>query len=516
MLLEMDTSLTAALTAEQRLQLLVAGIRDYAIYLLDPSGLVSSWNAGAERFKGYTADEIIGRHFSQFFTEGDRAAGLPAHALKTALAEGKFEAEGWRVRKDGSRFWASVVLDPIHDESGNFIGFAKITRDITERRAAQEALRESQEALQRANAALFQSQKLQAIGQLTGGIAHDFNNLLSVLSSGLDVLGMSPDARNDQQLMETMRRAVSRGSTLTQQLLAFARKQPLTPENCSINALIGGFESVLRRAVTSAVEFTFDLAPDVGTVSVDGQRFEAALLNLIVNARDAMPGGGKLLVRTEPVTLAQHEVGALPPGSYVRISVVDSGMGMTPDVLLRAFEPFFTTKDVGRGTGLGLSQVYGFISQSGGDVTLASEPGQGTSINIYLPVVDGKVANASRGAQAEKVLIVEDEPELLALAASLFRSIGYDVLTANNGADAAQMLARDPHIDILFTDVVMPRMSGIELARWASEHHPDVKIVLTSGYPMPALGEADGQMDRYPFVNKPYRLAELAKALRSA
>jgi PAS domain S-box-containing protein len=515
MLPVMDTSLTSALTAEQRLQLLVAGIRDYAIYLLDPTGLISSWIAGAERFKGYTADEIIGQHFSTFFTDGDREAGLPALALKTALAEGKFEAEGWRVRKDGSRFWASVVLDPIHDEAGNFIGFAKITRDITERRAAQEALRESQEALQRANAALFQSQKMQAIGQLTGGIAHDFNNLLSVLSSGLDVLAMSPDARNDQQLMETMRRAVSRGSTLTQQLLAFARKQPLKPENCSINALIGGFESVLRRAVSSEIEFAFELSPGMGTVSVDGQRFEAALLNLVVNARDAMPGGGKLLVRTEPVTLCQHEVGALAPGRYARICVVDSGVGMTEEVLMRAFDPFFTTKDVGRGTGLGLSQVYGFINQSGGDVVLSSDAGQGTTISIYLPIVAGEVSEPARDPQVEKVLIVEDEPELLALAASLFRSIGYDVLTANNGADAAQMLARDPDIDILFSDVVMPQMSGIELARWASEHHPAVKIVLTSGYPVPALTEEHGQMDKYAFVHKPYRLAELAKALRS-
>ncbi len=516
MLTPMDSSAVSKLSAEQRLHFLVAGIRDYAIYLLDPSGLVSSWNAGAERFKGYTADEIIGRNFSCFFTPEDRASGLPQLALETALSEGKFESEGWRLRKDGARFWASVVIDVIHDDHGGLVGFAKITRDITERRDALIALRESQDALQQANWALFQSQKMQAIGQLTGGIAHDFNNLLAVLSSGLDVLTLAPEGVANPHLMETMRRAVSRGSTLTQQLLAFARKQPLKPENFNVNAMVAGFESVLRRAVPSTIEFSVDLGADAGTVSVDAQRFEAALLNLVVNARDAMGGTGVLLVRTGSVELGEQGVGALPAGNYARISVVDSGHGMAPDVLARAFEPFFTTKDIGRGTGLGLSQVYGFISQSGGDVQLESEPGQGTSVVILLPLVSGEPAEITDSEGVEKVLIVEDEPELLSLAASLFRSIGYDVLTASNGLDAARVLDRDSDIDILFSDVIMPHMTGIELARWASEHHPHVKIVLTSGYAMPALSEEHGELSRYAFVNKPYRLAELAKALRSA
>ncbi len=505
---------TSNFSPDSRVQLLVAGIRDFAIYLLDPDGVVSSWNAGAQRFKGYLPDEIIGQHFSRFYTPQDQAAGLPRRGLDTALAEGKFEAEGWRVRKDGSHFWASVVIDAIRDDAGKLVGFAKITRDITEQHEAKEALQKSEAALQRANAALFQSQKMQAIGQLTGGIAHDFNNLLSVLSSGLDVLALSPDARTDHQLMETMRRAVQRGSTLTQQLLAFARKQPLKPENADVNGTIAGFEAVLRRAVPPSIEFDIELGRDVGTVSVDSQRFEAALLNLVVNSRDAMPAGGVLLLRTEPAELAEGEVGALPAGRYARVSVVDNGEGMTPEVLTRAFEPFFTTKDVGRGTGLGLSQVYGFITQSGGEVQLASETGQGTTITIHLPLVEGSGRPAVRDPGVERVLVVEDEPELLNLAASLFRSIGYDVLTANNGADAARILDRDLDINILFTDVVMPNMSGVELARWASEHHPELKIVLTSGYPNPGIAEAHGGIGRYAFVNKPYRLAELAKVLR--
>jgi PAS domain S-box-containing protein len=511
----MEKAPVVSLSLEERLQLLVAGIRDFAIYLLDPSGMISSWNAGAERFKGYLPEEIIGENFSRFYTPEDQAAGLPRRGLDVAAREGKFEAEGWRVRKDGSRFWASVVIDAIHDEQGELRGFAKITRDITDQHVAREALRESQEALQRANAALFQSQKMQAIGQLTGGIAHDFNNLLSVLSSGLDVLALSPDSRNDNKLMESMRRAVQRGSTLTQQLLAFARKQPLRPETCDINAMVTGFESVLRRAVPSSIDFDIELDPGLGAVSVDAQRFEAAILNLVVNARDAMPDGGMLLLKTELVDLGAGAGGVLPPGRYAQLRVVDTGFGMGPDVLARAFEPFYTTKDVGRGTGLGLSQVYGFITQSGGDVQLSSEVGQGTSVVITLPLVAGAVASV-RDPDLERVLVVEDEPELLDLAASLFRSIGYDVLTANNGSDAARILDRETDIDILFTDVVMPHMSGVELARWAREHHPEVRIVLTSGYPAPALVEEHGDIGRYPFLHKPYRLAELAKVLRNA
>jgi PAS domain S-box-containing protein len=628
---------TPTMAIDQRLQLLVAGIRDYAIYLLDPEGRIASWNAGAERFKGYTAQEIVGEHFSRFFTPEDRAAGLPMRALRTALAEGKFESEGWRVRKDGTRFWASVVVDPIHDENGHLVGFAKITRDVTERRQAQEKLRESEqafrmlvngisdyaiymlspkgevtnwnlgaerikgysaeevvgshfsrfytpedqaegkparalaiaaaegrfdaegwrvrkdgsrfwanvvidaihddegrlvgfakitrdvtekreatEALKRADAALFQSQKLQAIGQLTGGIAHDFNNLLSVLSSGLDVLSMSPGTP-EPSLVDTMRRAVQRGSNLTQQLLAFARRQPLKPENCNVNALVNGFESVLRRAVDGSILFAIELDPDMGTVSLDPQRFEAAILNLVMNARDAMPDGGKLLLKTAMVDLREHEVGTLAPGRYAHVLLVDDGHGMDAETARRAIEPFFTTKAVGRGTGLGLSQVHGFITQSGGDLVINSTPGVGTFVGIYLPLVDAPAREAPRAISSERVLVVEDEAELLALASSLFRSIGYDVLTASNAADAQLIIERDPAaVDIVFTDVVMPGMSGVQLAQWLKERHPRIRVVLTSGFPQLQLASDHELVASYVFVDKPYRLPDLARALRTA
>jgi PAS domain S-box-containing protein len=496
---------------EQRFRLLVNGISDYAIYMISPEGEVTNWNSGAQHIKGYTAEEIVGSHFSRFYTPEDQAAGMPARSLSIAAQEGRFETEGWRVRKDGSRFWASVVLDAIRDERGELVGFAKITRDVTEKR-------EAAESLARANAALFQSQKMQAIGQLTGGVAHDFNNLLSVLSSGLDVVAMS-GGHADAALIETMRRAVQRGSTLTQQLLAFARKQPLKPDKCNVNQLLSGFESVLRRAVDSHIAFAIELDPAMGYVAVDAQRFEAAVLNLVVNARDAMPGGGKLLLKTGVVELGDNEVAQLPAGRYAQTLVVDDGAGMTPEVLARAIEPFFTTKEVGRGTGLGLSQVHGFISQSGGDMVINSEPGQGTLVGIYLPMLEdpeGAVAPVPAHG-VERVLIVEDEPELLALAASLFRSIGYDVLSASNGADARLIIERDPaSVHVLFTDLVMPGVTGLELADWVSQTHLDIRVVLTSGYSTPGVGNERERMRRYPFVAKPYRLAELAKALRLA
>jgi PAS domain S-box-containing protein len=495
--------------SEQAFRMLVNGISDYAIYMLSPQGEVTNWNLGAERIKGYSAEEVVGSHFSRFYTPEDQAEGKPARALATAAAEGRFDAEGWRVRKDGSRFWANVVIDAIRDEDGQLVGFAKITRDVTEKR-------EAAEALKRADAALFQSQKLQAIGQLTGGIAHDFNNLLAVVSSGLDILGMSP-GKPEPALVETMRRAVQRGSNLTQQLLAFARRQPLKPDHCNVNALISGFESVLRRAFDSSIEFSLELDPEMGTVALDPQRFEAAILNLVVNARDAMPGGGKLLLKTSVVDLRDHEVGSLAPGRYAQVLLVDSGHGMDAETVQRAVEPFFTTKDVGKGTGLGLSQVHGFITQSGGDLVINSTPGVGTLVGIYLPLVDAPARSTSRAISSERVLVVEDEAELQALAASLFRSIGYDVLTASNGADAQLIIERDPaSVDIVFTDVVMPGISGVELAKWLKERHPRIRVVLTSGYPQLQLASDYDLVAEYVFVDKPYRLPDLARALRTA
>ncbi|KFI06711.1 PAS domain-containing sensor histidine kinase [Massilia sp. BSC265] len=493
--------------SEQRFRLLVQGVTDYAIYMLSPEGLVTNWNVGAERIKGYSYDEIVGSHFSRFYTDEDREAGMPVRALGTAAREGRYEAEGWRQRKDGTRFWAHVIIDAVHDDEGKILGFAKITRDLTEKKRTEEALEQAQ-------LALFQSQKMESIGQLTGGVAHDFNNLLSVLASGLEVLSMTRQASGDAKTLDSMRRAIDRGATLTQQLLAFARQQPLQPETRSINRLISGFESVLRRAGHSGIEFEFSLDPQAGSAVVDAARFESALLNLVVNARDAMPDGGRLTLDTAQVALQEGEVAGLAPGPYVCISVTDTGTGMSPETVRRAFEPFYTTKETGKGTGLGLSQVYGFIKQSGGEVVIQSTLGEGTTIAIYLPAVTTQDREVTHGDN-ETVLIVEDEPDLLDVASALFMSMGYEVTTAASGQEAMNVLAsRD--VDILFTDIVMPNgVNGIELAEYTRENYPSIKVMLASGYPQPALKLDQYRLGDFTFVSKPYRLSDLARGLRS-
>jgi PAS domain S-box-containing protein len=497
--------------SEDQFRRLVQGVADYAIYMLSPEGVVTNWNLGAERIKGYSSAEAIGLHVSCFYTEGDRDEGVPTRALARAAREGRYEQEGWRVRKDGTRFWAHVVVDAVY-EAGELIGFAKVTRDVTERKHATEAL-------ERANAALFQAQKMEAIGQLTGGIAHDFNNLLSVVSNSLEVLATRLHEHADVRLLDAMRRAVDRGATLTQQLLSFARQQPLKVDVHDLNTVIRGFESVLSRAGNSLVRLDLHLAEQLRKVSVDAARFEAALLNLVVNARDAMPEGGDIIVSTTDVDLADNMVGRLPAGAYVRIAVRDTGTGMSPEVAARAFEPFFTTKALGKGTGLGLSQVYGFFAQSGGELVLDTESGKGTTVIAYLPALDANEqddADAEDASLVETVLLVDDEPDVMDAAAELLRSIGYRVITASNGPDALEMLRRRDDIDILFTDVVMPQgMSGIDLARSTQALSPRIKVVLASGYPLPALKNDYADLDQFTFIHKPYRLADLARKLRT-
>ncbi|MFM0572473.1 PAS domain S-box protein [Paraburkholderia caledonica] len=498
--------------SEEQFRLLVQGVSDYAIFMLSPDGEVTSWNPGAERIKGYSRDEILGKHFSCFYTEEDRVSGLPAQTLATARAEGRFEREGWRVRKDGSHFWAHVVVDAIRDEAGELVGFAKVIRDVTERR-------QTMEALERANAALFQSQKMESLGQLTGGVAHDFNNLLAVMSNGLDALSLRAQGHADLRMLETMQRAVARGATLTQQLLSFARQQPLKVEKCNLNAVIRGFEAVLRRAADGMIGLEVRPEPEPRPVLLDVARFESALLNLVVNARDAMPQGGKIVIAVGNIVLDEGAAGTLAPGPYVRVAVADTGSGMSPEVAARAFDPFFTTKEMGKGTGLGLSQVYGFIAQSGGDVLIDSEPGRGTTVSIYLPVAEDTSGDADTltGPTLDTVLVVEDEPDLLDATAALLHSLGYEVLTAGNGSEAMGVLNRRDDIGVLFTDVVMPDgIDGIQLARSTRELRPDVRIVLASGYPLPALRAQHGNLSDFAFIHKPYRLADLVRTLGMA
>lgn len=493
--------------SEQRFRMLVQGVTDYAIYMLSPAGEITNWNAGARRIKGYEQDEVVGTHFSRFYTEEDRADGRPARALQQARDRGRFEAEGWRVRKDGSRFWAHVVIDPIHDDDDRLVGFAKITRDITERKKAAAALEETREAL-------FQAQKMEAIGQLTGGIAHDFNNLLNVVTNGISMLRERVREPGDVRMLDAIDHAANRGALLTQQLLSFARQQPLKQEPRDANRVINSFEAVLRRASRSAIAFEVQLAARLPQVLLDAAQFETALLNLVANARDATPDGGRIVLSTQVVELAQKRRG-LPPGTYVVVAVQDTGEGMSPDIVSRAVEPFFTTKELGKGTGLGLSQVYGLVQQSGGDLDIVSQHGKGSTMSMYFPALEGEHDEGPDPDAAEKVLVVDDQPDVLEITSELFRTLGFDVLSANSGEDALAMLERTPDLRLMLSDVVMPGMSGIQLARKAKVLSPALKVILSSGYANPAVDKGQGNLEGFNFLPKPYRMADLVKMLRS-
>ena len=501
----------AALHAsEERFRLLVQGVTDYAIYMLSPDGEVTNWNSGAQRIKGFNSDEVVGTHFSRFYTDEDRAAGLPARALATALREGRFESEGTRVRRDGTRFVANVVIDPIRNESGELIGFAKITRDITERKEASLALEQARESL-------FQAQKLDAIGKLTGGVAHDFNNLLSVIVSGLEILSREVKSGSGATILESMLRAAARGATLTQQLLSFARQQPLRQDKHDLNALVSSFEALLRRARHESVSIDLDLQQGLKPVMIDPAQFEAALLNLVTNANDAMPNGGVLTIRTENTALAAHQVGSLPAGEFVKVTVSDTGTGMAPEVAARAIEPFFTTKELGKGTGMGLSQVHGLVQQSGGDLVLASQTGRGTTISLYLPALPpgDDLASAESGAGSEKVLIVDDQRDVVDSATELFKVMGYEVLAAASGEEALEILRHTPDIDVLFTDIMMPGMNGVDLGRAARGLISGINVILVTGYPVESLSSTAAYLGEFHQVRKPFRMAEIARMLRS-
>ena len=492
--------------SEERFRLLVQGVTDYAIYMLSPEGVITNWNAGAKRIKGYQDDEVIGTHFSRFYTEEDRDLQFPERALAAALNDGRFENEGWRVRKDGTRFWAHVVVDAIRNDMGELIGFAKVTRDISERR-------EAAAALEKAQLALFQAQKMEAMGQITGGVAHDFNNLLNVITNGLAILQTRNSDPKDSKVIDSMQRAAQRGATLIQQLLTFARQQPLNPIPQNINTIIRSFESILRRANDKALRFNITLADELPDVQIDASLFESALLNLVVNARDATPEGGSLSVQTSLVTLKENEVHALSSGDYVKVEVKDTGQGIPENLIAKVIEPFFTTKPIGKGTGLGLSQVYGFVKQSNGDLHIISEEGSGTAISLFFPVLNNTNGLTNPGRKLEQILVVDDQRDLLDMATEILTMLGYQVHSAERGEEALKILKDHLDINVLFSDVTMPGMNGVELAKHAKQISPSIKVLLASGYPGKALAIED--LHKFRLISKPYQLADIVKELRS-
>ena len=504
--------------SERRFRLLVEGVIDYSLFMLSPEGIVTNWNMGAARIKGYEASEIVGMHFRKFYTPEDAALGLPERGLETAAREGRFETEGWRVRKDGSRFWANVIIDAIRDEDGKLIGFAKITRDVTERKVAQEQL-------ESARAALLQAQKMEAIGKLTGGVAHDFNNVLQVMRGNLELLARrhGRDKWSRERLDRTIE-AVEQGANLASQLLAFGRRQALQPAVINLASMLRNMDDLLRRALGELISVEMVIDGGLWNTLVDANHLENVVLNLAINARDAMPGGGKLTIELANATLDSHYHALpddVPEGQYVMLAITDTGTGMPPEVRDRAFEPYFTTKPEGEGTGLGLSMAYGFIKQSGGHMRLYSEVGHGTTVKAYLPRSTEPVAEVAPSTPqaviggSETILVVEDDKRVQSTVVEMLTELGYAVLRADDAESALAILRSGVKIDLLFSDVVMPGTTrSVDMARMAARIVPGLKVLFTSGYTHNAMVHG-GRLDPgVHLLSKPYSREQLATKVR--
>jgi PAS domain S-box-containing protein len=498
---EVREASTQLVDSERRFRLLVDGVVDYAIVMLDPNGRVTSWNAGAERIKGYAAAMILGRHVSEFYTEIDRRRRVPATALRIAAEVGRVESEAWRVREDGTRFWANVVIDAVRDDGGTLLGFAMVTRDLTEKVAIEEQLR--------------QAQKMEAVGRLTGGVAHDFNNLLHTIIGNLDALDAYAERITDTALAQQTRTAVAsalrvadRASTLIQRLLAFSRRQPIDPKPTDVGTVISSMSELLRRTLGEHVAVETIDADGLAAISVDGPQLENALLNLAVNARDAMPQGGTLTIETANTQLDAAYAGAhseVRAGAYVMIAVSDTGTGMTRAVQNKAFDPFFTTKEIGRGSGLGLSQVYGFVKQSGGHAKIYSELGSGTTVKLYFPCLDAASVPVAapdtaqiiplQTGRGEVILVVEDDEDARATTRHMLRQLGYGVVAVADAAAALSLIEERGDIRLVFSDIGLPgQINGRQLIELVAQLHPEMPVLLTSGYPQGLITRQHGAL----------------------
>jgi PAS domain S-box-containing protein len=504
---ELEAALNRLQTSERSFELLVDSVTDYALYMLDPTGHIVSWNSGARRIKGYETAEIIGKHFQCFYSAEDRIAGIPAAGLRTAARDGRLETEGWRLRKDGSRFWANVIIDAIRTD-GVLVGYAKITRDITERRATEARLRHAQ--------------KMEAVGQFTGGAAHDFNNLLMAILGSLEILRKR--LPNDQRLLSLLDTAVlgaKRGTSLTQRMLAFARRQELKHEVVDLMSLVNNMMELLERSLGPTIDIETHFPLEGVRVRTDANQLETALLNLAINGRDAMPNGGTLTISiTEEPVKGDHPTN-LVAGQYACLSVSDTGHGMDEATLARATEPFFTTKGIGKGTGLGLSMVDGLTAQSGGKLMAHSVVGQGTRIELWLPVATDNVAKTierdAGGATATAprqlcILAVDDDNLVLANVTAMLEDLGHQVIAVGAGASAIEMIDSMPAIDLVITDQTMPVMTGLQLIAEIRARRPTLPAILATGYAeLPqAVNASIGRLA------KPFTQRALAEALASS
>ncbi|HXE88863.1 MAG TPA: PAS domain S-box protein [Hyphomicrobiaceae bacterium] len=483
------------------------------LVICDPTGAVRLVNPSFTRVFGYTEPEVLGESMACLFENTESCMSFLNAGTTTPQSAAKPHTARFR-RKSGELFPAETIEGAIVGSSGSAVGRLVLIHDATAER--------QQEAI------LLQAQRMEAVGQLTGGVAHDFNNLLTVILGNLELLEPKLKDELSQSLAGEAREAAEMGARLTDRLLTFARRQRLEMQSLNLNEFALGLTELLRRTIGAPIDLSTALAPDLWSTTADPGQVESAVLNLVLNARDAMPDGGRLVIETFNATVDAADVASNPgmaAGDYVVLSVADTGHGMPPEVHARAFEPFFTTKGAGKGSGLGLATIYGFARQSGGNVTIYSEVGKGTTVNLYLPRAgrrtEEEAAAAAKPAvdtgRGETVLVVEDDERVRRLTALRLKELGYRVLEADHGAAAFAVLAETPDIDIVFSDLVMPGgISGFDLARRVRERYPGTRVILTSGYSAELLNQADVAELDLKVLRKPYRQVELARAFRAA
>jgi len=487
-------------SARRHFQILIEGVVDYAIFVLDIAGRVASWNSAAQRILGYSTDEIIGKHFGIFYRPDERRAGEPNRALEMAIHHGKYDVEGWRIRKNGTPVFVTGSVTVIRNNNENLIGFANIIRDTTERRDAHEKLVEAREQLAMA-------QKMEAIGKLTGGIAHDFNNLLMIIGGNAQIFKRLLDPKLPSAI-EAIQTAAKHGESLTRQLLTFSRRQHLSPTVLDVIHCIRDLRPMIQSSLRGNIVYNEKIGKDVLPVKVDQAELELSIVNIAVNARDAMPNGGTFTISvghapaTEELDVDKRE------GAFVAIAFSDSGTGIPPNLLSKIFDPFFTTKEVGKGSGLGLSQVYGFAHQAGGTVKAESTVGQGTTITVYLPLsskqeLATKEVSAKDKAHVQRptVLVVDDSAEVAQVTSSLFEHLGFKTVYRDSADGALKLLEGGTKFDLVFSDIVMPgAIDGVGLAREIRTRYSDLPVILTTGY----SDAAQAAPPDLPILRKPF------------
>ena len=541
---------------EERFRLVVESLQDYVVFMTDPDGRVSSWNLGAERILGWSQEEVMGQLFGRFYTAEDQERGLPIYALRESMAQGRFEDEGWRMRKDGSRFWANMIVTALRDENDKLIGFSAVIRDLTNRKRAEEelqilnaklkdrvaeqtaALVRSVEQREKLQEQLLQSQKMESLGTLAGGVAHDFNNILNLIQGYATAMERNSDAPAKlTENISVIKDTVKRGASLVRQLLSIVRKTDILFEPIEINNLLEKLQPLLRETFPKTIDVSLKLGSDLPAVMADMNQLNQVMLNLCVNARDAMPGGGKLVLTTARVKGAdlRGRFQDAIENEYLSVSIADTGLGMDEAIRSRIFEPFFSTKDPGQGTGLGLSVVYGIIRNHGGFVGVTSEHGKGSTFFVYLPVPKEQIKTVSVKAPLRvdgsertqepstggTILFVEDEAKQLRLMESFLEREGYRVLGAKDGLEAVEIFSRHKQeIAAVVLDIGLPRLNGWEVFLRMKQETADVKVLFATGYMSPEIEAGIARGEFSGVIMKPYQLddvlAKIAGAIRSS